>query len=54
MYRFTVDGLTVGHMGDMGNALSEHQLEFFRGVDVLLALAGGYPVIGLDSLKDDD
>ena len=51
MYRFTVDGLTVGHMGDMGNALNETQLEFFRGLDVLLALAGGYPVIGLDSLK---
>lgn len=51
MYRFEVDGISVGHMGDMGNALSEPQLEFFRGVDVLLALAGGYPVIDLDSLK---
>ncbi|CAN5838362.1 MBL fold metallo-hydrolase [soil metagenome] len=51
MYRFEIDGVTVGHMGDMGNALSAPQLEFFRGVDVLLALAGGYPVIGLDSLK---
>lgn len=51
MYRFEIDGITVGHMGDMGNALSAQQLEFFRGVDVLLALAGGYPVIGLDDLK---
>ncbi len=51
MYRFEVDGISVGHMGDMGNALSDKQLEFFRGVDVLLALAGGYPVIDLDDLK---
>ena len=51
MYRLTVDGVTVGHMGDMGNALSDKQLEFFCSVDVLLALAGGYPVIGLDDLK---
>ena len=51
MYRFEVDGISVGHMGDMGNALSDAQLEFFRGVDVLLALAGGYPVIALDDLK---
>ena len=51
MYRFEVDGISVGHMGDMGNALSEKQLEFFKGVDVLLALTGGYPTIALDDLK---
>jgi L-ascorbate metabolism protein UlaG (beta-lactamase superfamily) len=51
MYRFTVDGVSVGHMGDIGNALSEQQMEFFKGVDVLLALAGGHPVIELDDLK---
>ena len=51
MYRFEVDGISLGHMGDVGNALSEGQLEFFRGVDILLALAGGYPVIALDDLK---
>lgn len=51
MYRMEVDGIHVGHMGDMGNALSAEQLEFFAGVDILLALAGGHPTIELDDLK---
>jgi L-ascorbate metabolism protein UlaG (beta-lactamase superfamily) len=51
MYRFTVDGVSIGHMGDVGNPLNERQIAFFQGVDVLLALAGGHPVIELDDLK---
>jgi L-ascorbate metabolism protein UlaG (beta-lactamase superfamily) len=51
MYRFTVDGISIGHMGDVGNALSDEQINFFKGVDVLLTLAGGHPVIELDDLK---
>ncbi len=51
MYRFTVDGLEIGHMGDVGNALNEAQIDFFKGLDILLALTGGHPVIELDDLK---
>ncbi|MEO8611893.1 MAG: MBL fold metallo-hydrolase [Chloroflexota bacterium] len=51
MYRFIVDGISIGHMGDIGNALSEAHLKFFSGVDVLLALSGGHPTIELDDLK---
>ena len=51
MYRFDVDGLSIGHMGDVGNALSEAQIDFFRNLDILLALAGGHPTIDLDDLK---
>jgi len=51
MYKFEVDGMIVGHMGDMGNAFNEVQMEFFKDVDVLLALTGGHPVIELDDLK---
>lgn len=51
MYRFTVDDISIGHLGDIGNALTEEQLQFFAGVDVLLALAGGHPTIRLDDLK---
>lgn len=51
MYKFIVDGLSIGHMGDIGNALVEEQLEFFKGVDIFLALAGGHPTIELDDLK---
>lgn len=50
MYRFEIDGLRIGHMGDVGAALSAEQEAFFRGVDVLLALAGGGPTIALDDL----
>lgn len=51
MYCFTVDGIRVGHLGDVGNPLSEAQLGFFSGTDVLLALAGGHPTLELDDLK---
>lgn len=50
MYRFTVDGVSVGHMGDIGNPLTDEQIQFFSDVDVLLALAGGHPTIALDDL----
>ncbi|MDE0112575.1 MAG: MBL fold metallo-hydrolase [Albidovulum sp.] len=51
MYRFEVDGIRFGHMGDMGNDFSEEQIEFFSGVNVLLSHAGGFPVISLEELK---
>jgi len=51
MYRFNVDGIEIGHMGDVGNSFSEAQIEFFKDVDVLLALAGGYPTVELSELK---
>lgn len=50
MYRFEVDGIHVGHMGDVGNPMSDAQIAFFQGVDVLLALTGGHPTIELDDL----
>lgn len=51
MYRFEVDGVHVGHLGDLGNPLNNEQMRFFAGIDVLLALAGGHPTIRLDDLK---
>jgi L-ascorbate metabolism protein UlaG (beta-lactamase superfamily) len=50
LYRFEIDGVSVGHMGDVGNPLSPAQMDFFRSVDVLLALTGGQPTIELDDL----
>ena len=47
MYRFTVDGVSIGHMGDIGNPPTHAQMAFFEGVDVLLALAGGPPTMAL-------
>ena len=50
MYAFTVEGIRVGHMGDVGNPLTPEQIEFLRGVDVLMALTGGPVTIELDDL----
>lgn len=50
LYRFGVDGVKIGHMGDVGNPLSPAQMNFFKGVDVLLALTGGPPTIELNDL----
>lgn len=50
MYRFTVDGVRIGHIGDVGNPFTPDQLAFFAGVDVLLVLTGGPPTIELDDL----
>lgn len=51
MYLFTLGGVRVLHMGDVGNPLSDDQLAALRGnVDLLLALAGGRATIALDDL----
>jgi len=51
MYRFELGGVSVLHLGDLGNPLTEEQLARLQGrVDVLLALTGGPPTIELDDL----
>ena len=52
MYRFTVDGVDVAHMGDAGNRLTDDQIQVLSGCDVLLALAGGPPTIEIQDLID--
>jgi L-ascorbate metabolism protein UlaG (beta-lactamase superfamily) len=53
MYALDLDGLTVCHMGDVGNPLNEAQIAAFAGkTDVLLALAGANLTIALDALND--
>ena len=52
MYRFTLDGIRCAHMGDVGNPLTEAQQDFFEGVDILFALAGGYLTIELPDLME--
>ncbi len=52
MYLFTIGGVRVLHMGDVGNALAPAVLERLAGqVDVLLALAGAHATIGLEDLE---
>jgi L-ascorbate metabolism protein UlaG (beta-lactamase superfamily) len=50
MYSFTVEGIRISHMGDVGNPLTDEQLEGLADTDVLLALTGGPPTIELDDL----
>lgn len=52
MYRFTIDGIHITHMGDTGNPLSTEQMEALAGTDLLFALAGGPPTIELADLVD--
>lgn len=39
---FEVDGVSVGHMGDLGHRLSDAQLAEMGGIDVLLIPVGGH------------
>lgn len=52
MYRFDIDDISIGHMGDMGNPFTPEELEFFKDIDVFLVLASGIPTIELPDLKE--
>jgi L-ascorbate metabolism protein UlaG (beta-lactamase superfamily) len=51
MYLFSVGGVRVLHMGDVGNPVAPQQLAALAGqVDLLLALTGAHATIALDDL----
>ncbi len=51
LYLFTLGGLRVLHMGDIGNPVAREHLDALRGqVDILLALTGEHATIALDDL----
>jgi L-ascorbate metabolism protein UlaG (beta-lactamase superfamily) len=51
LYLFTLGGLRVLHMGDLGNPMSAEHLAALRGqVDILFALTGAHATIALDDL----
>lgn len=52
MYRFSLDGIDVAHFGDVGNPLTESQLEGLHNTDVVLVPAGGPPTIELADLVE--
>jgi L-ascorbate metabolism protein UlaG (beta-lactamase superfamily) len=51
LYRFRLEGINITHMGDVGNPLTEAQMEALAGTDILLALTGGPPTIELEELE---
>ena len=51
LYHFTLGGLRVLHMGDIGNPVASEHLDALRGqVDILFALTGEHATIALDDL----
>ncbi|MCP4425691.1 MAG: MBL fold metallo-hydrolase [Chloroflexi bacterium] len=52
MYRFTLEGIQISHMGDVGNPLTSEQMAWLAGTDILLALTGGHPTIALPDLHE--
>ncbi|MEM6323391.1 MAG: MBL fold metallo-hydrolase [Pseudomonadota bacterium] len=51
LYHFTLDGIRVLHMGDIGNPVAPEHLDALDGkVDLLLALTGAHATIALDDL----
>lgn len=51
VYVLEVDGLRVGHLGDLGHQLSDDEAKAVGEVDVLLAPVGGYYTIGPEEAK---
>ncbi len=51
MPHFTVGGLRICHMGDLGHALTSEEAAPVAGCDVLLAVAGGPPTLPLPALR---
>jgi L-ascorbate metabolism protein UlaG (beta-lactamase superfamily) len=52
IYRLELEGISILHLGDLGNPLTNEQLALLRGrVDILLALTGGPPTIELEDLE---
>lgn len=49
IYRIEIDGVKVGHLGDLGHVLSSAQVDSLNGVDVLFVPVGG--VYSLDPVK---
>lgn len=52
MYLFTLDGIRVAHLGDIGNRITDDQLTLLSGIEVMVAPAGGPPTIDLTDLAD--
>lgn len=46
VFVFTVDGVRICHLGDLGHILGEDQIKQLGSVDVLLIPVGGGPTIG--------
>lgn len=51
VFVMTVDGVSVGHLGDLGHELTPEEIRALGQVDVLLTPVGGYYTIGPEEAK---
>lgn len=52
MIYYTLDGVSVAHMGDIGHPLNDREVAPLKGIDVLLAITGNRHTIAIDALVD--
>ncbi len=52
MFIYTLDGISVAHMGDIGHPLNDAECAALARVDVLLAITGGGHTIAIPALVD--
>ncbi len=52
IYLIEVEGLKIGHLGNLGHVLSDEQAEIFNNVDILMIAAGGGGVLAHEKAGD--
>ena len=52
MFIYTLDGISIAHMGDVGHPLNDAECAVLDGVDVLLAITGGGHTIAIPALVE--
>jgi L-ascorbate metabolism protein UlaG (beta-lactamase superfamily) len=50
MFHYTLDGVRVAHMGDIGHPLNDEECRALANTDVLLAITGGHHTIAIPDL----
>ncbi len=48
IFKFTLDGMTIAHLGDLGHILTDMQALELRGVDIIMIPVGGGPTINVE------
>lgn len=52
IYRIEIDGVSIGHLGDIGHTLESEQIEKLEGIDILMIPVGGtYTIDGKEATK---
>ncbi len=52
IYKFTVDGLNLCHLGDLGHKLTDKQVEDIGDVDILFVPVGGHFTISAETASE--